>query len=263
MQKIEYFDKQLNILDAKIRETREELKHLAKGTITSYAAGNRKYLRGYVDGERRHLSVEKDHDLVIELLRRKYQEKSLNDITIERDMIGAAADILRGAELQLDKYMDECPDEIGILYSELPEMENEDLRIWMNADYPSNAPYPENRKRRLKNGVLVRSKSECVIGDCLIDNGIAFRYEWDQYFAGKMISTDYTLALWRNAQIKLKWWEHLGLDDPDYLREARWKINAFTDAGMLPYRDYILTFEEDGVPLDSVYVQKMIDVLCN
>ncbi len=91
---------------------------------------------------------------------------------------------------------------------------------------------------RTKRGDLVRSKSEVIIANELLAQGID-RYEYEEPLtlpSGKTRYPDFTIV--DDDTGARYYWEHLGLlHNPEYA--ARWqrKLHAYREAGILPYKD--------------------------
>jgi len=91
---------------------------------------------------------------------------------------------------------------------------------------------------RTKRGDLVRSKSEVIIANELLAQGVD-RYEYERPLSlpdGKTFYPDFTII--DDNTGRSYYWEHLGLlNNPDY--ESRWerKLEAYQNAGIVSYEE--------------------------
>ena len=119
--------------------------------------------------------------------------------------------------------------------------------------FSENAPeiYSERGER-------VRSKSEKMIADKLYYMGVHYRYECPVALRGVgTIFSDFTLLdLTERAEVVL---EHFGLmDDPEYMKNAFWKIDVFGKNGFRLGEDFLCTFEAQNHSIDMKGFEKMI-----
>ena len=134
----------------------------------------------------------------------------------------------------------------------------DDLRMWQNEQYEHNTQYAEGLSHNTLRNVKVRSKSEAMIANELYAHGIPFRYECALHFEGKVYFPDFTIM--RPRDRKLLYWEHFGLiDDRRYREKMLSKIRDYSDHGILPEVDLIMTFETRTAPLDIVKIRHVIE----
>ncbi len=259
MEPIDLFKRNLEELSKRRGELESRISRLPEGSIKAMVVKGRDYYRATFDDKREYLSVTKDLPLINELLQRKYFSMELNDIDVNMQMLQTAIASFDSSRLMLDDFIKNNPYEIARLEKCL-QLPRSDFDAWAAEPFETTAKYQEQRSRRLKNGVLVRSKGEEVVGNGLVDNEIAFRYEWAQEFAGSIINPDFTILLRRFSANRLFYWEHLGLTgDPTYDSNTKWKLDKFLRAGLMPCFDFIFTFDDSAHPTDSVMVQNLID----
>lgn len=82
---------------------------------------------------------------------------------------------------------------------------------------------------RCANGLLVRSKAEVIIADCLFYNGLDFEYERPIDLGGKRLLPDFTIA--SPMLDKPILWEHLGLQSSDYRKRWQEKLSVYIANG--------------------------------
>lgn len=93
-----------------------------------------------------------------------------------------------------------------------------------------NRFYVENLIHTTKNGELVRSKSEAIIYNELLDAKIKFKYEEGITVNGKSFSPDFTVYL---SNDKVIYWEHLGmLSNAKYAKDWKRKKSEYETGGI-------------------------------
>ena len=136
---------------------------------------------------------------------------------------------------------------------------------WTGRPFAPDAPYICTA-----HGERVRSKSEVIIADTLFRYNIPYRYEFP--ITLKRINSDdirrdfsssvtlYPDFLCLNTRTRQEfYWEHLGLmDDPDYSKNAAGKLRLYTENGILPGRNLIITMETQSEPLSSRTIEQII-----
>lgn len=128
-------------------------------------------------------------------------------------------------------------------------------------------PFAEDAPRYYTaNGERVRSKSEVIIADALLRNGVPYRYEYPVKLKRENIGggfgsvTFFPDFLCLNVRTRGEfYWEHFGkMDDLDYSNNVVGKINLYAANDYLPGRNLIFTMESGEDSLDTRVVEKMI-----
>lgn len=116
-------------------------------------------------------------------------------------------------------------------------------------------PHPERLIHRTRRGDLVRSKSEVIVANILIDLGIS--YEYEKPIHSKTDPKDFRLP---DFTIKYEgeefYWEHLGvLDDPEYNKEWKSKEKWYKENG---YHEKLIVSKDgpDG-RIDSKKIERL------
>ena len=91
-------------------------------------------------------------------------------------------------------------------------------------------------------GTIVRSKSELIIYELLLQYHITFRYEKPIIIGGVEYRPDFTILL---PDGRVIYWEHAGMMIKEEYRERhKKKMNAFESAGIVPWDNLIVTYDD-------------------
>lgn len=129
---------------------------------------------------------------------------------------------------------------------------------WKGRPYTQDTPdYYTSR------GEHVRSKSEVIIADALARHDIPYRYEFPLQLLRSSgdTATLYPDFLCLNIRTRAEfYWEHFGLmDDSDYSDNAAGKLRLYTENGILPGRNLIITMETKNDPISTRCIDKIIN----
>lgn len=114
---------------------------------------------------------------------------------------------------------------------------------WASKPQSQNRKYTEALKYKTRNGVLVRSKSEQIIGNILEEFCISYRYEPEMIIDNRVFHPDFVIMMPDGRLIIL---EHLGRMDLDsYVKSNIERLRAYNCEDMLIGRDVFLSFEAD------------------
>lgn len=124
---------------------------------------------------------------------------------------------------------------------ELPKLENVD----------EDAIYTDN-------GEIVKSKSEKILADLFLKNGIPYVYEWPLNLEGYgRVKPDFTLINVRTRKEYI--WEHYGmLDNSEYSEKAVKKTETYERNNYFPGENLILSYETLNHPLNMKIVNSLI-----
>jgi len=120
--------------------------------------------------------------------------------------------------------------------------------------------YAENLIHVTKDGNLVRSKSEVIIYNELLDAKINFKYEEGVAIKGKLFSPDFTIYL---PDGKVKYWEHLGmLSNKKYADDwERKKAGYETGETSEDFGNLIITKDNRNGGIDSKRIAEIVNEL--
>ena len=105
----------------------------------------------------------------------------------------------------------------------------------------------------------LRSKSEVFIGNALYLQNVPCLFERQIYLNGYgNVLPDFTVLDVKTRKTVI--WEHFGkLDDPDYVEKNLRKINAYLKNGYIIGETLILTFESGQQPLNTTFIDRIIE----
>ncbi len=131
------------------------------------------------------------------------------------------------------------------------------IRIF-GARRKTKIPYVEGLiHKTLKDGLIVRSKSEVIIANMLHQRGIEFEYERTLEENGKRCIPDFTFEDASGDPIIL---EHLGmLNVPSYAEAWKRKLEFYKSIGYEEGENIFTTRDDDNGSIDSIAIKKVID----
>ena len=90
----------------------------------------------------------------------------------------------------------------------------------------------------------------------LLDYGVPNHYEEILWINGRDFAPDFTF---RDRHMQPFYWEHAGMmDDPSYESHHKWKIKEYERAGIVPWRNLIITYDKDGV-INAPLIKSIIE----
>ncbi len=158
---------------------------------------------------------------------------------------------------------------------------------WQKVSWTGRPFSPDAPLLYTARGERVRSKSEVIIADTLFRHKIPYRYEFpltlqrssevpfhsdfDKLNHHTSDSGSHTTSigtvtlhpdfLCMNTRTRSEfYWEHFGLmDDPDYSKNTAGKLRLYTENGILPGRNLIITMETQTEPPSIKALEKLIE----
>ncbi len=217
----------------------------------------------------RRSAINKDIDLIHGILRRQYLQAECNVLEKDAQLLKTlVADFI---DTNPSAYTERIPKRFRIqtqageqtiamipLTSILADVtRNEDLDAWANAKYKQNPYKPELRTYITSRGLGVRSKSEQLISEKFYEFDVPFRYEQLLCIGEHSYYPDFTARNRRTG--KLLYWEHFGMvNDKYYMQKRRVKLERYEAAGIVPWDNFIATYDDENGGLDMKYVEYMI-----
>lgn len=244
----EYLNTVLRDYENLLESCRKEFDSLPEGHL-SWGRENGKVFYLYEkknekSGKRGRQRIKEGNDLIRQLARKKYLEKFIPQLSKEADRLRKFI----GGRIDVDPA--QIIDSMKGVYSTLPEKyffgdKMRDGEKWAQAPYRMSDYRPDEKKQTTSRGLHVRSKSELLIAEKLYEFDIPFRYEELIRIAGRQYAPDFTI-LKRSGD--LFYWEHMGLmENQNYRYKNKLKLAAYERAGIMPWRNLIITYDEyDG-----------------
>ena len=139
--------------------------------------------------------------------------------------------------------------------------DEERAEVWAREAFSQSTHHPERKIYPTRKGDMVRSKSEVLFADMLLEMGIPYRYEMELVMrSGITLAPDFTI--WDRKRRREIYHEHFGLmDDEDYRKKALWKIDEYRRSGIYTGKNLITTFEGNGAVLNMQEMRVMFETL--
>ncbi|MCR5824249.1 MAG: hypothetical protein K6G60_07460 [Lachnospiraceae bacterium] len=202
-----------------------------------------------------YISV-KNKELVKQLAQKDYNKQFLKQAENELQCLQRAVSSLDGKNA--DAAFCNLSDERRSLVT--PYILTDDLYAgeWQAMRFKTNTFMSEDRIYDTERGEKVRSKSEVLIANTLLELGIPYHYEKMLVLKnGGTRYPDFTLLDVRAREEVFL--EHFGmLDDEEYRRNCLHKLDEYRNNGIYPGRNLIFTYETEENPLDIKGIKKML-----
>ena len=248
------------------RQQRNELKRLPPGQLTirrNHGAINYIQLlpaeiaksdeKSSSAPKRIRRGITRNQDMIRALARKRYLQESLallekNIPALKKFIAAHEAPTPDNLLKKISSNFDQLPPEMF-----LPRLQARN--DWACADYRRSTYNPKGKIHMTGRGLRVRSKSEVIIAEKLDAFGVPFRYEQMLYIENYSFSPDFVMLQGE----ELKYWEHCGLvNDPAYMKRHKWKLNMYEKAGIVPWRNLIITYDDANGTIDSRIIEAEI-----
>jgi len=235
----------------------EELNFMPEGTVCKKTTkGKVYYYYSIKDRNGRQLQrILKPHESeLLNQLKRKHGMKKCisalkNNIPVLKEFIREYQPILALIE----------ENEIWLM-QELMVDQVELIEQWKKESFRSNSLHEKDLIHDTRFGVRVRSKSELVITGMLEANKIPYRYEAELILGEKKFYPDFTILCPRSG--KLMYWEHFGMMHVNEYREkAEKKVEKYIENGLLPFDNFIATYDKADGSINAKTIQNVIDFI--
>lgn len=223
-----------------------------------FCSHNGKYTKWYYRNEKRQIYIPKSNRPLAEALAaKKYLQLRLQDLITEKASIDSYLKNHKSNPLTSDQFLMNSPEYQELLSSFFTPTSLE-ISAWLNSPFEKNLRFPEQIIHRTISGIYVRSKSEALIATLLYTHKIPFRYECALHLGELTFYPDFTIM--HPITHKIYYWEHFGLmDDSQYCQKTFSKLEFYASHDILPSHQLITTFENKTNPLDSEYVNSLIE----
>ena len=196
--------------------------------------------------------------LIRQLALRKLLELRMEDLSNELKTIEAYLGRFQRGCCRAERYYASAG--ISELVNPMIEESRQQIVDWQNASYEKSDYRPEDLTVPTLGGFNVRSKSEALIADVLIERGIPFRYENVQLIGQRKYSPDFTILHPATSGIII--WEHFGMMDSSTYQSEYWtKMSRYMNNGYLPYVNLITTFETRENPFDIHNANRIVKMM--
>ncbi len=248
-----YVDEMLHYLHEKRRTYSIELEGYPKGHLITSRRGE-KYNYFLVDDSKddyRRVGISTKEDLIIDLCRKKYLQEVITALNNNIEILE-----------KLKKRM--LPTDVKSIISKLPKAYKtvpekyffKSLSDWQAQPYKQSTYMPEKKIHTASHGLKVRSKSELLIAEKLYEHDISFRYEQILMINGTEFAPDFTI---RTDDGRIIYWEHCGLtNNKKYMSHHKWKMDIYEEAGIVPWKNLIVTYDSENGMLDLGIIESEI-----
>ncbi len=261
------------------KEQKRELRKLPPGQLSvRKKKGKKHYMQLFPEGfddkvKRVRRGISQNEDMIHALARKKYLQQSLklldkNIPALEKLLAVHKAPTPDNIINALPKTYEELPPRAF-----LPNLRKKNE--WAKADYEQNAYRSEAKMHITAQGLKVRSKSEVIIADKLDAYGIPYHYDEMIYIENQSLSPDFIIlhghqqdesyragSAYSSDEPKgFMYWEHCGMvNDPAYMRHHKWKLDMYEKAGIVPWKNLILTYDDEHGNIDARLIDAEIKI---
>lgn len=208
------------------------------------------------DGHQKTYISKKNFTLAGQLARKKYLTLKLDEVQKEKRAIGFYLNHHTSVS-KADALLAESSEYQKLLSGQFALVSNE-LEEWKKSSYEKNNTHPERLIYKSISGNLLRSKSEMMIDMLLFQHKIPYRYECVLKLGKTVLYPDFTIR--HPVTGEVYYWEHFGLmDHKEYASNALLKLQTYAENGILQGIHLITTFETQENPLDSEWVERLIE----
>lgn len=206
--------------------------------------------RGYRTAPKR-IGITSNEDLIHQLARKKYVEAEQRIARENLQVLKKAREAYQVIDPAVTR------DALGKTYQNLPlhmftPWIPPHLRMSTDQEY-----YNSDRIHVSSDGTTVRSKSELVIMGRLDHFNVEAIYENEIAIRTKHLHPDFTIRRRRDG--KIIYWEHAGIMiDPQYRKRHEERMALFEQAGIVPWENLIVTYDDASGGLDVRVVDALI-----
>ena len=252
---------EIDLHEKAITRFSEELRESPDGSISEKIIKGKKYfyhlLKCTQSGILRQVYIpKKDKELIIRLLRKKYLQKGLKKLKSNIKVLRNLAEKYKPffhLDTELKSIRDSYSTDENFNYFSKDKL----LNTWASEHFDKLEIYPERLVHSTYAGLKVRSKSEALIAGFLEMNEIPFRYEAKLEIMGQKFFPDFTVLKQRDGEIL--YWEHFGMiNDDKYNQSMERKHTFFIRHGLIPWRNYIATYDSADGAIDALVIQNII-----
>lgn len=249
-----FFEKMLAELEETLQKANEEIEDCPIGTLMQEKRGERTifFQVNKTEGKRTRKVITKEVGLIQGLERRAYLEQ-------ERAVLETDIKAVRSlARTYRTPYYEDIMELLPARLRSLPPMYTslDELSVWAAEPYRQSTYKPERKVHTTSRGLKVRSKSELLIAEKMYELNVPFRYEQVLTIGEIDFAPDFTIL---KNDGKIVYWEHCGLTgNAKYMNRHKWKMSVYEEAGIVPWKNLIVTYDDEYGFLDMVIVENEI-----
>lgn len=250
-----YLEKRLFEIQNEINSIEEELTKLPEGELHIIKNSN-SYTKWYATINKEYIYIsKKEREYAEQLAQRTYLSAKQRELQKEAEYLSTCINKIKSIKWKSSQISESI--QFAGLDSHWDNMLLEN-KLWLCEPYEGNPMFREKLIHNTLSGCKVRSKSEVIIADALWQHGIPFKYEAPVIINEGIYYPDFTTRHPMTGEIK--YWEHFGMmDDHKYVSKNMSKVELFSENGIIPSFNLILTFETENKPLDVNIVERIID----
>lgn len=243
------------LLSKSVRDIEEKLALLPEGRVNVRHLNKKDYYSCItLDGHEKYLGPN-DTNLIESLVQKDYLKRVLKEARRELKALEKMLKIYPGT--LVEDVFDSLPEGRKAHAKPVNICDDEFAKKWMETPYRRKAFGRDAPEFYTIKGERVRSKSEVIIADRLMANGIPYRYECPLKLGKKIIHPDFTIL--RMSDRKILYHEHCGkIGDPQYAEDMLVRARDYNRAGILFGDRLFYTFESETVPLDMKNLDDII-----
>lgn len=253
----------LQELKAIIQKISLRLQNVPEGTLDIYTVDNKtRYRWRHRNPENKKMIrtyLDKSHQELIQALAQKsYDEKVLNIALKQARVIES---FLRGFELEAleQLYANLSQERRALIEADVVDKETF-IANWERVTYKPDEQNPITTEFFTMRNEHVRSKSEKIIADTLLQRNLPYRYEPPTIIIPGKKPWRPDFVVLNRQTCKQMIWEHLGMmDDTDYCLKNLRKIKKYQQAGFFQGDNILFTFEATDMPLSTIDINLIID----
>lgn len=222
-------------------------------------------------GRDSRIAINKRPDIVKKLARKKYLETEIE--VLAKDISAINLSISRYIDPTADNVLSRLPDRYKRLpekyffsnelsassserfYEESERAWAEYVQTWMEEPFEQSTYELHLKNKTTSRGIKVRTKSEVIISEKLDTFMLPYRYEQMLYIENYSFSPDFTILTKKG----LYYWEHAGkVHDMRYLKKHKWKLGMYERAGIVPWKNLIVTYDDEDGGIDTRIIEAEI-----
>ena len=222
----------------------------SKGSFHQY------YRKDQKSGKRIYLGREKLDEIRL-IVQKEYEQKVNNEV---HSQIKRLERFLNNSDVNtvIDIYENASSGKKNLI-TPIIMPDEEYIEKWFKANLASQNPYPAKATFETMNGELVKSKSEKIIADTMIREGIPYVYEPRLVLDGRISKYPDFVTL-NVRKRKTIYWEHFGrLSDEGYCLSNFNKLMIYERNGIILGENLIITMESEDMPLEMQSVKNSIE----